>query len=317
MHALRLFCSVAQHRSFSQAAQDHGITQSAASQRVSALEKRLTVKLIDRSVRPLALTGAGEVFLDGVRDLLAHYERLEVQVARLRPQLTGSVRVSAIYSAGIGLLQQVQESFQARHPQVNVIIHYARPDDVYDAVRHQQCDLGILSYPQRWRDVGIVLLRDEVMAVVCSPEHELAGSTKVHASALGSWQMVTFELSLPVGRAIGRYLRDHGAIPHITDRLDNIDTIKNSVSVTDRFSILPKRTVMREVAAGTLAVVELEPTLTRPMGIIYHRRNGTRGDLAPAVRAFVEFHLHHAGPGVDRVDAGDAADGQMVGGKVG
>ncbi|MCC7205272.1 MAG: LysR family transcriptional regulator, partial [Phycisphaeraceae bacterium] len=63
MQSLRLFCDVAGHRSFSLAAKKHGITQSAVSQRVGQLEKRLGVTLLDRSVRPLALTPAGELFL--------------------------------------------------------------------------------------------------------------------------------------------------------------------------------------------------------------------------------------------------------------
>ena len=63
MQTLRLFCDVAACRSVSQAAARHGITQSAASQRVSQFEKRLGVTLIDRSVRPLDLTAAGELML--------------------------------------------------------------------------------------------------------------------------------------------------------------------------------------------------------------------------------------------------------------
>ena len=54
--SLKVFCDVVRHRSFSQAAHANEITQSAASQIVSQLEKRMDVQLIDRSTRPLQLT---------------------------------------------------------------------------------------------------------------------------------------------------------------------------------------------------------------------------------------------------------------------
>jgi DNA-binding transcriptional LysR family regulator len=59
LESLKIFCDVARHRSFSQAAQQSGITQSAVSQIVSQLEKRVQVQLIDRSTRPLQLTSPG------------------------------------------------------------------------------------------------------------------------------------------------------------------------------------------------------------------------------------------------------------------
>ena len=83
MHGLRIFCDVAKYHSFSQAAQEHGITQSAASQRVGQLEKKLGVKLINRSVRPLVLTAAGEEYLHGCQELLGRYDLLERRVSSI------------------------------------------------------------------------------------------------------------------------------------------------------------------------------------------------------------------------------------------
>ena len=112
MHTLRLFCDVARHHSFSAAASDHGITQSAVSQRISQLEKKLGVPLLDRSVRPLELTEAGVVYLRGCLELVQRYEHLESRVCQLR-QLEGCLRVDAIYSAGIDLLYDICEEFSA------------------------------------------------------------------------------------------------------------------------------------------------------------------------------------------------------------
>ena len=318
MHTLRIFCAVARHSSFSLAAAEHGITQSAASQRVSQLEKKLGVPLLDRSVRPLGLTAAGKQFLDGSQDLLERYDRLQRNVSQLR-RLDGQVRVDAIYSAGIDLLKHLRERFVAAHGDVSVTINYKRPDAVYDEVRQGRCDIGILSYPQRWRDVSVIPLRDERMAIVCPPDHPLAQHSQVHVARLSDLLMVAFEPEMPVGRRIRKYLRAHNVVPEVVNVFDNIDTIKSAVAVTSEdgsvgvAAILPRRTVLREVSARTLAVVELEPKLVRPMGIIHARRGGKGQAFTPVVRAFVDFLLEHAGPNVDAVDDAASRPAQLVG----
>src|SRR3981081_4153155 len=65
LKALKIFCDVVYRRSFSRAADDNGISQSGASQVVHQLERRLGVKLVDRSNRPFTLTPEGEVYYDG------------------------------------------------------------------------------------------------------------------------------------------------------------------------------------------------------------------------------------------------------------
>ncbi|MEX2213602.1 MAG: LysR family transcriptional regulator [Phycisphaeraceae bacterium] len=300
MYTLRLFCDVAIERSFSVAAAKHGISQSAASQRIGTLEKQLGVTLIDRSVRPLALTPAGDLFLREAKDLLQRYDRLLHRVTQMNADLKGEVIVEAIYSAGIDWLNHLKDEFEEQQPRVTITLEYKRPDEVYDAVRHQRCDLGILSYPQRWRDVEVIPLRDERMCVVCSPGHELAGRQTVHASELGGFELATFNADLPAGRAIRRYLRDHDVEPAITSEFDNIDTIKSAVAVTSEIAILPGRTVRRETASGTLAAVEMEPELDRPMGIILPRKTRGNGTVSAAAQAFIDYLLAHGAPEVEK-----------------
>ncbi|MAE66314.1 MAG: LysR family transcriptional regulator [Phycisphaeraceae bacterium] len=311
MQTIKLFCDVARLRSISRAAVAHGITQSAVSQRISQLEKRLGVTLLDRSVRPLALTDAGRAYHGGCLDLLERYQRLERQVSALS-RLEGSVRVEAIYSAGIDLISQVRRDFLQEHPRAVVEVEYKRPEAVHESVRQGRCDLGIVSYPGRWRDVSAIPLRDERMAVVCHPNHPLARYRRVEASALASWPMVTFETDLPAGRHIDRYLRENGVTPVVDNVFDNMDTIKGAVAVTDRFAILPERNVQREAAAGTLAVIELLPKLCRPLGIIHPRRQGGGKGFTTTAQAFIDRLLENAGGDVEPEAATDAASAQLV-----
>ena len=301
MQTLRLFSDVARCQSFSQAAGMHGITQSAASQRIGHLEKRLGVTLMDRSVRPLELTEGGKVYLKGVREVLRRYDLLEGQVTASYAEAAdenpaGDVRVAAIYSSGIDLLSRVRRAFSEEQPRVSVTIDYEYPDTVYDAVTSGRADVGILSYPERFKKVGVMPLREERMAVVCPPDHPLAASGSVTPSGLTGHERVAFSNDLPIGRRISAYLKENGGQPITKYVFDNLDTIKTAVAAMGRFAILPARTVQPEIAAGTLVAVELTPELNRPMGIIYRRGARQSAPLSPAANLFVEYLIAHAGP---------------------
>ncbi|WP_432798502.1 LysR family transcriptional regulator [Poriferisphaera sp. WC338] len=300
MQTLRLFYDVARCHSFSQAANLHGITQSAASQRISQLEKRLGVTLIDRSVRPLALTDEGNTFLEGASCILDKYDRLAAKLASMKQDPIGTVRIAAIYSSGIELLGRIADQFHKEHPRVHIDIHYTKPDHVYREVREDVADFGILAYPQGWRKLGILPLREEVMAVVTNPSHPLASRSVVTPEDLSPYEMVTFDTDLPLGRKIRSFLKEHHATPRIAGSFDNIDTVKNAVAVTSTFSILPGRTVLRELEAGTLTLTELRPQMVRPMGVVYRKRHKHQdAAFSPATQQFIDYLLANAGPDTD------------------
>ncbi len=302
---MRLYCEVARHQSFSKAAAALGLTQSAISQRIGALEKELDIVLFDRSVRPLALTPQGEVFLKEAKMLVDRYDKLVHKVTQMQHGLSGNVIVETIYSAGIDLLNGVKQAFEKANPQVSVQIAYKRPEEIHDSVKHGRCDLGIVSYPRHWRDVGVTPLRDEPMAVICTPEHALASKKQVHASELGEWPLVAFESSLPVGRHVRRYLRQHGVTPRVVGEFDNIDTMRHALTeVADSYAILPVCHTLKQIARGALVALALTPQLVRPLGVIYDRHGGmgrghTKGgrvrEFTPAVEAFLDFLLQEVG----------------------
>src|SRR5262245_4607487 len=128
LEALRVFCDVVRYRSFSQAAQARGITQSAASQIVSQLENRTDDKFIYRSTRPLQMTPLGQTYYEGCRTLLEQYGELESSIRNAQAQIAGIVQVAAIYSVGLGDMGQYVQRFQAQEPAARVHIEYLHPD---------------------------------------------------------------------------------------------------------------------------------------------------------------------------------------------
>ncbi|MCU1272903.1 MAG: transcriptional regulator, LysR family, partial [Bryobacterales bacterium] len=92
---IKIFRDISQSKSISRGASLNDISQSAASQQIQELERRLGVTLLDRSTRPLALTPAGKLFYDLCRDVLRREEQFHVQLENLKGSVEGTVQVAS------------------------------------------------------------------------------------------------------------------------------------------------------------------------------------------------------------------------------
>ena len=291
LKSLKIFCDIVSRRSFSRAAEDNGISQSGASQVVGQLENRLGVQLIERSKRPLVPTREGQVFYDGCRKIIDRYDALEDEVRSLHEQVAGRVRVAAIYSVGLHHMSRYLQEFMSQHPKANVRLEYLHPERVLEAVERGEADIGVVSYPRSTRAIHAEPWRDEPMVLVCAPSHAFAGRDTVHLSALDGQAMVSFDPDLVIRHEIDRVLAARGVEPNVVMEFDNIETIKRAIEIDAGVALLPEPTVVREVAAGTLATVRIDDEeLVRPLGIIHARGK----PLAPTVRRFIELLRGHA-----------------------
>jgi DNA-binding transcriptional LysR family regulator len=178
------------------------------------------------------------------------------------------------------------KQFLHEYPEVAIQVEYSRTDRVYSACASGAIDLGIVAFPQ-WRPrLEMILLRNEELVLVVSPEHRLARRRSVAVSALDGESFVAFDRAVPTRRAVDRILRDHGANVRIATEFDNIETIKRSVEAGLGVSIVPEHTVKNEVRAGTLSALGFtDGPFTRPVGIIYRKGR----EFSPPASAFVEL----------------------------
>jgi DNA-binding transcriptional LysR family regulator len=297
--SLKVFCDVARHRSFSQAAAENGVTQSAVSQTISLLEKeRLKgVLLIDRSTRPLQLTPLGQLYYEGCKRLWDEYTELEASLRRAQSELAANVQVAAIYSVGLGDMGQLVQSFEAQHPNAQIHLEYLHPDRVYERVLNRTADFGLVSFPKKARDLISHAWRQEVMVLACAPGHPLAEGRGIRAAQLANQRYIGFERGLVIRREVDRFLREQNVAVDVALEFDNIDSIKKAVEVSAGVALLPEPTLRREVAAGTLVAVPLlDCRMVRPLGIIQRRHHL----LSATARRFLDLLRHPEGSGATR-----------------
>lgn len=285
LESLKIFCDVVREKSFSRGATLNQVSQSAASQAVLQIEKRLGVPLIDRSKRPLGLTDAGQLYYEGCRELVDRYLALEAGIQSRHSEAIGRVSVASIYSVVLYDMNKYVERFSEKHPQYRVRFQYLHPDDVYESVLNDQADLGLVSFPRSRRELEIILWRNEPMVLVCSPAHRFAQQKQVTVDQLNGADFVAFETSLAIRRYVDRFFHQHKVRANIVMAFDNIEFIKRAIETSGAVSILPEPTVRREVNDGSLKVVSMPNLdLARPLCIIHRRRR----EMTPAVSGFIK-----------------------------
>jgi DNA-binding transcriptional LysR family regulator len=286
IETLRIFCDVLHHQSFSRGAKINDVSQSAATQSIHRVEEHFGVQLVDRSRRPFVLTPEGQVCYEGFREVLELYDSVESRVRSLRMEISGSVRVAAIYSVGLHEMSRCMQDFMRRYPKAKARLEYLRPNKVYDAVLNAEADLGIMSYPTPSPDLDVIPLRSERMVVVCQPGHPLASHAAVTAEQLEGVDFVGFDRDLPIRKEIDRHFRQRALSFRLVMEFDNIETIKQAVQIGAGVSILPEPTVRDEVQSGSLVAVRLiAPELYRPLSIIHRHRKV----FTPTAAKFVEL----------------------------
>jgi DNA-binding transcriptional LysR family regulator len=231
------------------------------------------VGLFDRGRRPLELTPAGKVYYEFCREVLRREEEFVRSLEELKGSVEGTVRVASIYSIGLSEMSRLQEAFALRHPAAQLHVEYERPDKVYDAVRDQSADLGLVSYPAASRDIAAIPWRKEEMQVAVPPSHPFAARDELYPADLNGQDFIGFDEDLSIRRELDKFLRANGATVNMAMHFDNIQTIKEAVALRSGISILPARTMQAEIAQGRLMAIKLHaPELLRPVGVVHLRR---------------------------------------------
>ena len=269
----KLFRDVAHARSLSRAAAMNGISQSAATQHIQELEKRLGVQLLDRSTRPLGLTAGGKLYAELCRDVLRREEDFAAALDEIKAEAEGTVRVASIYSIGLSEMPRLRDEFSRVCPGAELRIEYLRPDKVYEAVLEGHADLGFISYPEHRRDLAVIPWREERMTVAVYPTHPFAAFGILMPADLDGQDFIAFDEEVIIRRELDKFFRDHDVKISIVMQFDNIQSIKEAVVLGSGISILPERTMQTEVEQNRLVSIPLHaPELVRPTGIIHRKK---------------------------------------------
>src|SRR5208337_2087504 len=114
---LKIFADLVETKSFSKAAKLNNITQSAVSQQARAMERHFKMLLVDRSQKQFQLTREGERVYEAAKDVLFQYETLLGELQEMKKVISGTIRLSTVYSIGLHELPPYIKKFLQEYPQ--------------------------------------------------------------------------------------------------------------------------------------------------------------------------------------------------------
>ena len=179
-------------------------------------------------------------------------------------------------------------------PGSTVRLEYYHPLKVYEAIRNDEAEVGVISYPKSGRHIEVLPWVDEEMVLACPPGHPLSARKRIDISKIAGVNFVGFEKELTIRKKIDRFLRSKGIEVNMLSEFDNIETIKQALDISDAVSILPRSGITREVERGIITEVHLDNfDLSRPVGLIYRSRR----DLSATASEFIRFLMSSGSAG--------------------
>jgi DNA-binding transcriptional LysR family regulator len=311
---LAALVAVVDRASFSQAAEQLGVTQPAVSLAIRALEKRLGATLLDRSGRTVQPTEAGRAVYRHAQRILGAEDDL------LRALDEGSSDVSGQLSLGVSsgpaerLLPALLGAFRERHPEVHVALRVDDTDSVIALVVERQIELGVVGAERPHRSLLFEpFLHDEL--VLCVPAgHPFAGRV-ISLDELRTAPLVVQQEGSGVRAVMERELRRVGVRPrdlNIVAELGLTESTKAAVEAGIGVCFISRLSLEREAAGGLVASATVDGV--RSSRTLFAVRLVNRPSTR-TTQAFLEFARAELG---DRAaPVGEGPPGPVRGGRVG
>ena len=268
----KTFSDLVESESFSRAAKLNGVTQSAVSQQLRAMEKHFGILIVDRRQKQFRLTPEGQRLKEAAQEILELYGKLNSDLQEMKRVISGTLHISTVYSIGLHELPPYLKAFMSEYPEVNVRVEYRRADKVYEDVLSNSIDFGLVAYPQKHKQIETLPFHTDTLVLAVNPEHPLAKDKQVSLQDLEKQKFIGFEPDIPTRKATDEIFAGVGIEIEPVMEFDNVETVKRAVEINAGIAIIPQTTVTTEAAQGSLKIVPFKDgTYTRPLALIHRK----------------------------------------------
>ena len=285
LRALQSLVAIAEGGSFQQAAQRLGLSQSAVSMQIKALEERLGRILVDRASRPLRLSECGEAVLREARAMLEALARIEA-LAEGTGDLAGTLFLGVIPTASTTLLPQALKALKTAHPRLGIRVESGLSGELTQKLAQGTLDAAIVTAPQT-PDPAFArhLLVDEPLVLIDLPGE----GDPVDLDTARGRPFIRFNRRAGVGEVIDRLLGQLGTDVETAMELDSIDAITRMVAEGLGIAIVPRST-LSPAMARRLRILPIDHPAARRWVVLLHEPGSRKARLiAPLVTALQNF----------------------------
>jgi DNA-binding transcriptional LysR family regulator len=281
LSALQAFVAVAQNASFSQAAEQLFVSQSAISKRIAQLETDIKAQLFDRIGRKVALTEAGHALLPRAQRLLNDAKELQRVVADLQGDIAGKLTMGTSHHIGLHRLPDPLRQFTQLHPNVELDIQFMDSEEACHAVEVGELELAIVTLPPSPRErLSLTTIWQDPLVFVAAKDHALCHQ-KASLADLAKHPAVLPSTHTYTRGILESLLRNEGLALNVAMETNYLETLRMLVSTGLGWSLLPKTLIADDIQEIKIPKVQLQ----RELGVVTHEKRS----LSNAAQAMIRL----------------------------
>ncbi|HTR45563.1 MAG TPA: selenium metabolism-associated LysR family transcriptional regulator [Thermodesulfovibrionales bacterium] len=274
-HKLKVFCTVAETKSFSKASEIIHLTQPAVSLQIQALEELYETKIFDRSSNTVVLTPAGEILYRYAKEILSLYAAAAKDIGELTGLVKGSISVGASTTIGNHVLPSVIADFKKTHPKIKVHLLVGNTKRIIELLNSGNVDVGLAEGDVTKQKLIVERLIQDELAVIVSSLHPWAKKKEVSIFDVAKEPFILREEGSGTRQIIEKYLSKHGISTHdmkVSMVLGSTQAIKEAVECGVGISIVSRWAARKENKYGSLKLLSLkEEKFLRDFSLIFHK----------------------------------------------
>ena len=255
---LRYFIEVARHGSIRAASERLNVAASAISRQIKIFEDGFGSPLIQRSVKGVELTAAGDAFLVYAKAVEAERVRVRQSIDELNGLKRGHVRIACIDGIVSGPVSNIICGFRKRYPGITFDLRTMGTEAIVDQVRNADADIGIALQPTTTEGVRVVHRVIDPMCVVFSTAHEFASAESVTFAEALRFPMALPDTSFGIRRIIDAACRKQKLKPNMVLETNSIEAMRGFARSGSGITMMPYFTSRRDVETGTVRAIPLD-----------------------------------------------------------
>lgn len=263
LRQLEVFRLIAQTGSFSAAAAQLGLTQSALSHQIRSLEEEAGEQLLARKRPRIHPTAAGQRLLESAGRIFAELSQVKESFGATRSgapaaAVSGTVRVAATHLAIAYVYGDLLEHFAMRHPGVELVFHATETtEDPVSRVLQRDSDVGFTVLPQKHPKLNVTALFRAEQVLIVGRTHPLSSQRYTTVEELRRWPFARFE-----PRTGGRQVSDalflpEGGYPPILAESNDVEYLKRIIRMGRGVALVPVFCVRNELQNRTIHALRL------------------------------------------------------------
>ncbi|PID22365.1 LysR family transcriptional regulator [Sporosarcina sp. P3] len=262
------FIEVANHLSFTKAAEHSYISQPSLSKSVKKLEEELNVVLFNRSTRSLRLTDAGDIVYEQGQQILQLLGELPVLLEDLAEGVSGEIKIGMPPLIGTLFFPQIAKNLSKNYPHIKIELHELGAKVIEELVDKGQIDAGIIVLPTNQDIFEVHPFISDKFYLFVHTDHPFSKRDAVALSELKDEQLILFSKSFALHRYIIGACKEAGFNPTISYESSQWDLIIELVAAKLGITLLPQ-SISTKFTNENIKMIPLEgPPLLWKLGIV-------------------------------------------------